>query len=155
MNDQSELFGASAPDVAADTRDGEPGSRTKPPRRAVRASTIRPSLLNLHEPAVLETLIDKAIRGDMSALRLFWELKRRDRHIRLDIPAIETAKDALAANAYVISAVTGGELMPAEGENISSLIALQIKLLEALDHEKRIKALEKEHNHESPDEQTS
>jgi hypothetical protein len=160
MSDESDLFGGDVPDGAAGPSrspdaQGARRANSKPPRVAARVQGSGLSLLDLHASAVYEKLIEKATRGDMSAQWLFYELKRRDRSITLDIPKIETAKDALAANARVISAVTGGELTPAEGANIGSMIALQIKLLEALDHEKRIQALEKEHNHESPDQQTS
>jgi hypothetical protein len=99
-------------------------------------------LLDRHAPAVYETIIEKATRGDMAAARLVLELQRRDRTVTLDIPKIETAGDALVANALVIAAVAGGELTPAEGAHVSSLISLQIKLLESVEQEKRIKALE-------------
>jgi hypothetical protein len=106
------------------------------------------SLLDLHKCAVEEKLIEQATRGDVAAQRLVFDLTRRDRAITLEIPHIKTAEDALAAHEFVISAVLDGRLTPTEGGNISALISLQIKLLEAVDHEKRISALENEHCHE-------
>jgi hypothetical protein len=140
---QTEMFGAG---VARSTRSEvrqnghEPAAKTL--RGAARGKGSGLALLDLHEPAVQEKLIEKATRGDMSALWLFFELQRRDRCVTLDIPKIETAEEALAANAVIIAAVASGQLTPAEGANIGSLISSQSKLLETVDQEKRIRALE-------------
>jgi len=144
MSVQTDMVGATAPDVAAQIgrsalRQNEQQTISKAARRAGRSA---PSLLDLHEFAVLERLIDKATRGDMSAMCLFFELQRRDRCVTLDIPKIETTENALAANALVIAAVVGGQLTPAEGAHLGSLVSLQLKLPEGFQQDKRIKALE-------------
>jgi hypothetical protein len=81
----------------------------------------------------------------MAALRLCLERvlpPRRDRPVAFEMPAIETATDAMNVSTALVQAVGRGELTPAEAGEIGSLIQAHLKVLEVAELERRIAALE-------------
>jgi hypothetical protein len=67
---------------------------------------------------------------------------RKDRPVTVALPPIETAADALRASTALVAATASGDLTPGEASEISALVATHIKLLETVDLERRIAALE-------------
>jgi hypothetical protein len=91
--------------------------------------------------------LELALAGDVSMLRTmlgFILPTKRDRHLTLTLPPIETAQDALLASRTIVQAVASGELSPAEGAEMSRAIELHIKLVEVVDLETRLTELERE-----------
>lgn len=89
--------------------------------------------------------IEKAKDGDMTALRLCMERlvpTRKDAPIKVELPKIKTAQDAVEASTIVVDAVSSGELTPSEGEAMQALITGLVKTIELHDLEQRIAALE-------------
>lgn len=62
--------------------------------------------------------------------------------IRLDLPKIETSKDAAGALSAVVVAVAGGELSLEQGQGLAALIEAQRKVFETSEIEDRIRRLE-------------
>jgi hypothetical protein len=67
---------------------------------------------------------------------------RRDRPVAFALPKIERAADALDASAAIVDAVAKGQLTPGEASEITALLTSHVKLLEAVEFERRLAALE-------------
>jgi hypothetical protein len=89
------------------------------------------------------------LEGDSVALRLCLDRilpPRKERPLRLALPALASAADATAALAAVTAAVAAGEITPGEGADLNTVVAGFVKALETSELEARIAALEKEIN---------
>jgi len=98
------------------------GAGTKDKRTALR------QLLVPHQEKLVETLIAFAEAGDMSAMKICMDRMMpplREDPIRVTIPKIENANDCTLAQANVLNAVAAGEMLPGEGQVLSSLINAQ------------------------------
>jgi hypothetical protein len=60
----------------------------------------------------------------------------------VDLPALSSAKDAVAASAALIEAVAAGEIAPGEARELGRLIELHLKAVEVHELETRLAALE-------------
>lgn len=96
-----------------------------------------------------ETLTRKAIEmgkeGDLMALRLCLERicpPRKDRPVPFSAPTIRTAGDAVQAVAAIVQAVAAGDLTPVEAGDLTKVVESYARILEAADHEERLRRLE-------------
>ena len=113
----------------------------------VRATVVAEALLDGEAEAILRKLIEKALEGDTTALRLCLERilpPRRDRPVAFDLPKIETAADALKASASVLASCAAGGLSPGEAAEIMALLSIHVRTIETAELEARMTALEKE-----------
>jgi hypothetical protein len=104
-------------------------------------------LLDGESEAITRKLLEKALEGDMTALRLCLERllsPRRDRPVAFDLPPIETTADALSASSSVLAACADGVLSPGEAAQVMESISTHVRMLEAVEIEARVSALEKE-----------
>jgi hypothetical protein len=62
--------------------------------------------------------------------------------VSVDLPAIETAADAVQANGRVVALVGAGELLPSKGQALAAIIETQRKAIETEGLVQRIAALE-------------
>tara|TARA_B100000676_G_scaffold312672_1_gene388130 strand:+ start:3345 stop:3578 length:234 start_codon:yes stop_codon:yes gene_type:complete len=67
---------------------------------------------------------------------------RRERTLEIDLPALGGSKDSLKAIARVVAAVADGELAPAEGQAVASLLETHRRTFEVEELERRLEALE-------------
>ena len=82
------------------------GSRNK-------ASIAIEALLDGEAEALTRTCIDKALGGDMTALKLCMDricAPRKDSPISFEVPQMESAADAVQVMAAVMTAVAGGNI---------------------------------------------
>lgn len=115
-----------------------PGSRHKT------TMAIEVLLEGQHEK-LTKVAIDKALAGDMVAMRLCLDRiapARKDSPISFALPPIVTAADTVAASASLLGAVAGGEVTPDEAGRVMALLTAHKALVEAGDLERRILALE-------------
>jgi hypothetical protein len=104
------------------------------------------ALLDGEAKAIARKAVEKALEGDLAALRLCLERvlpPRRDRPVVFDLPKIEGATDALNASSAVLTACAAGTLSPGEAVEIMGLISTHVRVLEMTDIEARLIALEK------------
>lgn len=115
-----------------------PGSRNK--------TTIAvEALLEGEHEALTRKAIDKALEGDVTALRLCLDRiapARRDAPVSFVLPPIASAEDAVKASSAILAAVAAGEVTPDEGARVMSLLTAHKALVETCDLETRIAALE-------------
>jgi Family of unknown function (DUF5681) len=122
---------------------GNPGGR---PRGARNATTLAlEALLDGEAEELTRKAIELAKDGDMAALRLCLDRivpPRKDRHVAFSLPAMNGPADAARSLASVIAAVGDGELTPSEASELTKLVEGYARVLETVDHEERLKALE-------------
>jgi hypothetical protein len=124
-------------------RSGNPQGRPKGTRH--HATVLAEQMIDQEAEGVVRRLLDMALAGDATALRLVVERlfpPRRERPVVIDLPPVMRASEAVRAMAEVVAAVAAGDLTPAEGGEISKLLAVHLRALEANELAERIAALE-------------
>jgi hypothetical protein len=119
------------------------GGRTPGSRHKVTLA-IEALLEGQHE-ALTQKAIDKALEGDVVALRLCLDRlapPRKDAPVSFDLPPIKSAADTVAASSALLDAVAAGEVTPDEAGRVMALLTAHKSLVEAGDLEARISALE-------------
>jgi hypothetical protein len=120
-----------------------PGGRPRGARHKV-TRAIEELLEGEHE-ALTRKAIEKALEGDMTALRLCLDRlapPRKDAPISTPLPIVRNARDALEASNALLAAVSSGEVTPDEGGRVMALLTAHKGILETADLEARIAALE-------------
>ena len=123
----------------------EPGNPGKPPGARSRVTRAIEGMLEGQHERLTQVAIDKALDGDTVALRLCLDRlapPRRDAPISIEIPAVQSAADAVSASAAVLAAVAAGECTPDEGARVMALLTAHKAIVETGDLESRIAALE-------------
>jgi len=103
------------------------------------------SLLEGQATALTQKAIDLALSGDRIALRICLDRilpVRKDRPIEFVMPKIETVADAPKAIGAITSAVARGEITATDAADVSRLIEIYVRAVEASDLDKRLKDLE-------------
>jgi hypothetical protein len=126
-------------------RSGNPSGRPKGHRN--RATVAMEELLDGEAKALTRKLVEKALEGDVAALRLCFDRllpPRRDRPVAFALPKIESVKDVPAAAAAILEACADGTLSPGQAAEIMNLLSTYGRTLADTEIEARIAALEKE-----------
>lgn len=130
----------------------QPGSSGNPagkPRGCRHKATEAALELLEHETlAITRTAIERALDGDMVAVRLVLERVIpvvRERPVRFDVPPLESAKDLPAAVAGILEAVADGELTVGDGARLAVMVRDMATALEVNELEQRIAELEARH----------
>jgi len=119
------------------------GGKSKGSRHRV-TKAIEELLEGEHE-GLTRKAIEKALEGDMAALRLCLERlapPRKDAPVAFDLPPIRSIEDAQAASSAVLAAVSAGEITPDEGTRVMGLLLSHKAIVETCDLERRIVELE-------------
>jgi len=120
--------GAVASAVFGDTRfkPGHSGNPNGRPKGSLNATTLAAQALLDGEAEILtRKAIELAKGGDLAALRLCIDRlvpPRKDRPVSFDLPKIESARDAANAISAVLTAVSTGDLTPAEASDVTRLL---------------------------------
>jgi hypothetical protein len=124
---------------------GNPNGRPKGHRN--KATLAMEELLDGDAPALTRKVIERALEGDMVAMRLCLDRvlpPRRDRPVAFALPRIESVKDVPAAAAAILEACADGMLSPGEADEIMNLLSTYGRTLADTEIEARLAALEKE-----------
>jgi hypothetical protein len=127
----------------------EPGNAGRPRGARHRTTLAIEALLEGQHEALTQKAIEKALEGDVVALRLCLDRvapARKDAPIAFGLPKVETAEDTLAASASVLAAVAGGDITPEEGARVMALLAAHRGMIETNNIEARVRALEENSN---------
>jgi len=92
-----------------------------------------------------QAAIDKALEGDVTALRLCLDRiapARKDAPVSFALPDIETAEDAANVARSLLKALAEGEVTPLEAASVMAVVEQFRRTLETTEIERRITALE-------------
>jgi hypothetical protein len=129
-------------------RRGRPFPKGNPGRRLGaknKATLIAASLLQGEAEQLVRTAVEIAKGGDKDMLKfLLSRVLPKERSVRLDLPVLDLASDAIDAIAALTHAVSAGELTPSEGAAVGSLIASFSRAIDISELAERIGRLEAE-----------
>ncbi len=87
--------------------------------------------------------VELAKAGDVPMLKfLLGRILPRERPIKLDLPPMNFADDAVAALGVILGAVAEGRLSPSEGAALTTMIDGYTRAIDMADVVKRVDALE-------------
>jgi hypothetical protein len=87
--------------------------------------------------------IELAKAGDVSMLKFFLSrILPRERPIRIDLPRMEFADDAVEALGSIVRAVSEGSISPGEGADLANLVNSHVRAIDNADLVRRIDTLE-------------
>ena len=116
------------------------GSRNKATQAAL-------SLMEGQLEQITQTLIDAALDGDMTAIRLILERLvppcKEKALPQTPLPAVTDAQSLPKLTAAILGAVADGRITPGEGQSLAALANTHAKNLELAELEQRIAALER------------
>jgi Family of unknown function (DUF5681) len=104
-------------------------------------------LLQDHQNALVQKMIELALKGDTTALRLCIDRlypAPKERRIDLPLPEVRTAEEATAALSTVLTAIGEGEITPGEGAFLAEIVETQERLVAAQGAEQSRKELERQ-----------
>ena len=105
---------------------GHSGNPNGRPKGSLNATTLAAQALLDGEAEILtRKAIELAKGGDLAALRLCIDRlvpPRKDSPVSFDLPKIESARDAANAISAVLTAVSTGDLTPAEASDVTRLL---------------------------------
>jgi hypothetical protein len=108
-----------------------------------RATIFAAALLEGEAEGLFRTCVEAAHAGNIKALLfLLGRMLPRDRLIKLDLPPMNFADDAVEAFGRVMRAVAEGRISPSEGAQMATLIDSFAKAIDIADVVKRLDALE-------------
>jgi hypothetical protein len=122
-----------------------PGNPGKPKGARHKTTLIAEKLMEQDAEAVSQRVIDMAKGGDMTAARLVLERiypVRKGRPVHLELPTIETSLDLPVALSAILGAMGCGEITPEEAAVVASVVEAKRRVLETVELEQRIAALE-------------
>lgn len=122
---------------------GNPAGR--PAGRRNNATLISEAMFDAEAATLTRTVIDLALDGNATALRLCLQrllAPRRERPVGFALPPIENAGDIVRAMAAVTSAVADGTLSPADAYALSQTVNTFLRAIDARDVEGRLQRLE-------------
>ena len=121
---------------------GNPG---RPKGARHRATQAIEAMLEGQQQALTQAAINKALEGDVTALRLCLDRiapARKDAPVSFDLPDIETAADAANAARAILKAVADGDVTPMEAATVMAVFEQFRRTLETTELERRLAALE-------------
>jgi len=124
---------------------GNPKGRPQGSRNNV--TLAMEALLEGEAEALTRKAIEKALGGDMTALRICFDRlypPRKNRGILLELPVIKHIKDIVRGYEVILQAVSEGSISPDEASTLSSVLEAKRKAIETTEIEGRIAALESE-----------
>jgi hypothetical protein len=124
---------------------GNKFGRGRPAGSRNKATAAREQMLDSHGDAITKKCALMALQGDPTALRLCMErlLPPRKQHaVIFKMPPIATAADVGQGFETLLQAVARGQLTPAEGQVIASMLENRRRSIETEELERRMQALE-------------
>ena len=151
MRKKSEIAGKKQDTRFKPGQSGNPAGKPKGLRN--RATLALEALLDGEAEELTRKAIELAKNGDMAAIRLCLDRiapPRKDRHVAFPLPAMNEPVDAVKGLASIVAAVASGELTPSEASELTKLVEGYARVLETVDHEERLRALEGKINDSKP-----
>lgn len=123
-------------------RKGQSGNPAGKPKGAKDKRTELRSLLEPHRAALIKVVVEKALGGDSTALRIC--LDRLIAPIRGNPVSIGNLSGTLSERGdQVMKAIASGNISAEEAASLMSVIQMQARIIEADEFDKRLAAVEK------------
>jgi len=122
----------------------EKGNGGRRPGSKNRTTLVAEALLKGEEVTLVRKAIERAKAGDTQMLKLLLDrILPKERSVRVDLPAMDGASNAVDALAAIIAAVRTGQIAPSEGEALASLVQIRARLINDVELNLRLDDIEK------------
>ena len=132
--------GRFAPGHTGNPKGRAPGSRNKATQAAL-------ALMEGQLEQITQTLVDAALGGDLTAIRLILDRLvppcKEKALPPISLPPVPDAQSLPKLTAAILGAVADGRITPGEGQALAALASTHAKNLELAELEQRIAALER------------
>ena len=119
---------------------GNPGRK---PGSKNRTTLVAAALLEGEAEELVRKAVELAKAGDVAMLKFLLDrLLPRERLIKLDLPGMEFADDAVEALGAIVQAASEGKIVPSEATAIATLINSLTQAINIADVVKRLDSLE-------------
>ncbi len=119
------------------------GNGGRRPGSKNRSSLILAALSDGDKEELVRKGLEIAKAGDVSMLKFFLSrILPRERLVRIDLPQMEFADDAVEALGAIVRAVSEGSISPSEGADVANLVNSYSRAIDIADLVKRLDALE-------------
>jgi hypothetical protein len=133
------------PNSPARGRPFEKGNGGRRPGSRNRTSLVAEALLKGEEVELVRKGIELAKAGDTQMLKFLLDrILPKDRSVRIEIPEMQRADDAVDALGAIINAATNGEIAPSEAAALASLIDAYVRTINVHELEARLDNMERE-----------
>jgi len=134
---------ASPPVPAIRGRPFAKGNGGRRPGSKNRSSLFSEALLDGEKEQLVRKAYELAMAGDVPMLKfLLSRILPRERTIRIDLPRLEFADDAVEALGSILRAASEGAITPSEGANLATLVNSYCQAIDMADIVKRLDTLE-------------
>ena len=124
-------------------KSGNPAGRPQGARN--RATLAAEALLDGEAEALTRKVVELALEGDRSALRMCLDRvlpPRRERYVNFNLPPMKSVEDSVHAMNAIADAVASGDITVGEAAEIGKFVESFVKVIEARDFERRLTDLE-------------
>jgi hypothetical protein len=119
------------------------GNGGRKPGSKNRTSLVAVALLEGETEGLVRRAVEIALAGDVPMLKfLLGRLLPRERPIKIDLPRMDFADDAVAALGTIMRAVSEAEIIPSEAAALATLVSSYVQAIDMADVVKRLDALE-------------
>jgi hypothetical protein len=116
----------------------KPGSRNK-------TTLVADALLKGEEVELVRKGLELAKAGDVQMLKFFLDrIVPKERLVRIDLPTMERADDAVDALGAIINAVGNGEIAPSESAALAALVTSYARAINVHELETRLDKMERD-----------
>jgi hypothetical protein len=123
----------------------EKGNGGRKPGSKNRTTLVAEALLKGEEVELVRKAIELAKAGDVQMLKFLLDrILPKERSVRLDLPAMERADDAVDAFGAIINAVGTGQIAPGEAAALAMLVATYARAINVYELESRLDEIERE-----------
>ena len=119
------------------------GNSGRKPGSKNRATLVTAALLEGEADELIGKAVELAKAGDVVMLKfLLGRILPRDRVIKLDLPQMDFADDAVEGLGHIMGAVSEGRISPSEGASLATLMKSYTDAIDLADVVKRLDSLE-------------
>ena len=119
------------------------GNSGRKPGSKNRATLVAAALLEGEVEELVRKAVELAKAGDVVMLKfLLGRILPRERLVKLDLPSMDFADDAVEALGCIMRAVSEGTISPSEGAAVAPLIDSYARAIDLADVVKRLDSLE-------------
>jgi len=121
------------------------GNGGRRPGSKNRSTLVAEALVKGEEAELVRKGIELAKAGDTQMLKFFLDrLLPKDRSISIELPPMYRADDAVDALGAIINAVASGQITPAEGAALATLVEAYVRTINVHELEARLDKLERD-----------
>jgi|SRR5208337_3116377 len=123
----------------------EKGNGGRRPGSKNRTTIVAEALLKGEEVALVRKAIELAKAGDGPMLKFLLDrILPKERSVRVELPPMERADDAVDALGAIINAIGNGEIAPSEAAALATLVEVYARTINVHELESRLDKLERD-----------